>query len=130
MKQKPDAMEQQLKTLGLLNQIGREISSSLSANSIIDKTYEKVNAIMDASIFSIGFHKTGKNSIEFASTIAKGKKLPVHYTSLSKKNDLAVLCFLKQQEIIINDFGQDIKKYFEDEKPFSAENPESAIFLE
>jgi signal transduction histidine kinase len=129
MKQNPVAMEQQLKTLGLLNQIGREISSSLSASSIIDKAYEKLSAIMDTSMFSIGFHNTENNSIEFASSIVKGKRLPVHYVSLSNKNDLAVLCFLKQQEIIIRDFGQDLKKYFEHDVPFSPENPESAIFL-
>jgi len=129
MDPKTDPLIPHEKILGYLSLIGKRISSCLSANNIIEEINDNINDILDADVFSIGFHKEDNNSIEFTSTIEKGKKLPPHFISLSNKNHYAVLCFIQQEKIIINDFDLDFNKYCGDLQIQTMEKTESAIFL-
>ncbi len=49
-----DYLEQSYANVELLGEIGRKITSSLSVETIIGTVYDKVNSMMDASVFGIG----------------------------------------------------------------------------
>ena len=97
--------------LALLNEIGKDISYSLSSQTIIDKVYENLNTLLDAAIFGIGIYKKESNSLEFISAKEKGKVLPIIHLSLKETDKLAVMCLLGNEEIFISDFDEEYKKY-------------------
>ncbi len=123
------ALDYQVKTL---SEIGQEITSSLSVEKIIERTYKKVNSLMDASVFWIGLYNEKENRIDFPGPMEKGEKLPSHSIDLTDSNRHAVWCFKNQKEIVMNDIRNDYKKYFPDVElppPTSGEETKSLIYL-
>ena len=125
LKQKEEVVKHYENTK-LLSNIGREIASVLSVEEICNKVYENVNKLMDASVFGIGVFNKSKNSLDFIGVIEKGEKLPNHSVPLSDENRPAILCFTKQQEIIISDFHKEYSLYFQNSNvPEPAEGMQS-----
>jgi len=112
----------------MLSEIGKEISSSLSVEKIIDKVYYKVNELMDASTFTIGLFVEKENAIVFPSTIEKGTKLAEASISLDD-DKLAVWCYKNQQDVIVNDAQVDYKKYTAQTTAILGEMPESVLYV-
>ena len=48
-------------SIELLSEIGKEITASLDLNTILFKLYERVNQIVDASIFGVGSYTSLRN---------------------------------------------------------------------
>lgn len=127
---KNEEVEQSFRNVQLLGEIGRDIIANLSVGKIIDKVYENVNSLMDASVFWIGIHDKHRNVLEFEGGMEKAEKLPSFEIDLEDKEKLAVICFKEQTEIIINDFEKDYDKYLPRKSTaIVGENPESIIYL-
>jgi transcriptional regulator with GAF, ATPase, and Fis domain len=126
---KVSELDYQIKTL---NEIGHEIISSLSVEKIIEKTYKKVNSLMDASVFMIGIYNRNEKRIDVSGSIEKGKKLPSHFIDLADTIRPAVWCFKNQKEMYTNDYLNDYAKYFPRAvapKPATGEQTKSLIYL-
>ena len=122
-------LEQSHKDITILNDIGQSITSILSIDKIIDKTYGNINMLMDADIFSIGIYNKNNNSIDFPGFLEKGKKYNTSY-NLNDNNRLPVICFKNQFEILINDLQKEYKNFIPDLlPPLAGEHPESLIYL-
>lgn len=65
-------------TTRLLSDIIRDVSSLLSVEEIIEEVYEKINGLMDASVFAIGVYEPDTNRLRYPADIEKGEKLPVN----------------------------------------------------
>lgn len=52
-----------MKSITLLSEIGQDIISGFSVESIIETTYDKVNGLMDASTFGIGIYNESNQRI-------------------------------------------------------------------
>lgn len=116
----------------VLSDIIREISSLINVEEIIEKVYQKLNALMDASVFAIGIHEPATNRLCYMGDMEKGEKLPVNYDSLEERSRLAVKCFLSQKEIIINDLHSEYTIHFPGEvrpAPNAGEQPEAVIYV-
>jgi len=123
-------IQEQKNNIEQLSRIGKDITSSLSIQNIIKTAYENVNNLMDASVFTIGLHKTEENCIEFPSTIEKGVQLAPFSIPLSDENRLATWCFKNKQDVIINDYGADYGRYISIlQAPLAGGNTESIIYL-
>lgn len=119
-------------TTKLLSEIIQEISSLLSVEEIIEKVYESINVLMDASVFAIGIHKPETNQLCYPADMEKGEKLPVNYDSLEDTFRLSVRCFFTRKEIVINDMDKEYSVYFPGKEaplPNAGEQPESVIYL-
>jgi serine phosphatase RsbU (regulator of sigma subunit) len=119
-------------TTRLLSDIIQEVSALLSVEEIIEKVYENVNQLMDASVFAIGVHLPETNQLYYPADIENGEKLPVNYDSLSDVTRLSVRCFTMRKEIIINDLLREYNSYFPGmpvPTPNAGEQPESVIYL-
>src|ERR1035437_3447754 len=119
-------------TTKLLSEIIQEISSLLSVEEIIEKVYQNVNVLMDASVFAIGIYESDTNRLCYPADMEKGKKLPVNYDSLNDNSRLSVRCFTTKKEIIINDFLGDYHSFFPEQEipmPIAGEQTESIIYL-
>ncbi len=98
-------------SIELLSVIGREITASLDLNTILFKLYERVNQIVDASIFGVGLYRPAKKLIEYSLAIENGKRYAPYTRSMEDKNQLAVWCIDHRQPIRINDVGAEYSQY-------------------
>jgi signal transduction histidine kinase/CheY-like chemotaxis protein len=95
----------------LLSDIGREITASLDLNVILFKLYERVNQIVDASIFGVGLYRPEKRQIEYSLAIENGQRYAPYTRSTEDKNQLPVWCIDHRQSILINDIDAEYSKY-------------------
>ncbi|MES2591478.1 MAG: tetratricopeptide repeat protein [Bacteroidota bacterium] len=127
-----EAIEKSLENTKLLSNIGREITSVLSVEEIINKVYENVNKLMDASAFGIGVLNKAGNRLNFSGFIEKGEKLPFFYHEIKDETRPAVWSFKNQKEFVINDLSKEYNNYFPDREipvPKAGEQTESIIYL-
>jgi signal transduction histidine kinase/DNA-binding response OmpR family regulator len=98
-------------SIELLSEIGKEITASLDLNTILFKLYERVNQIVDASIFGVGLYKPEKHLIEYSLAIEDGQRYAPYTRSTEDKNQFAVWCIDNRQPILINDVDAESHKY-------------------
>lgn len=130
LKQKEE-VEKSYENTKLLSTLGREITVLLNVDEIIQKVYENVNRLMDASAFGIGIYRPEKKGLEFT-FIEKGVKLPNNIAFLDDETRPAVWCFKTQQEMIINDFEREYSSYMPTSaapQPLQGDNTESVIYM-
>jgi len=98
-------------SIELLSEIGKELTASLDLNTILFKLYERVNQIVDASIFGVGLYRPEKRLIEYSLAIENGKRYAPYTRSTDDKNQLAVWCIDHRQPILLNDVATEASKY-------------------
>ncbi|WP_051190452.1 ATP-binding protein [Kaistella palustris] len=130
IKEKAKALSDQKDNVELLNEIGRNITSSLSIETVIGTVYKNVNLLMDARIFGIGIYNPEKQSIEFPSTYRNGKPLPFYSNSIHDQKRFGAVCFRENREIILNDLDHKYKDYRQELGAVGEEEQaQSVIFL-
>ena len=124
-------LEESHQSVRTLSDIGLEISSTLNLDKILNTVYERVNQLMDANVFWIGFYEETERRIVFKLAIEKGKHLPQFSVSMDDKNRYAVWCVANRKPIVINDKERDRAKYVGDApqiKPVAGEATASIIY--
>jgi len=126
-----EEIEKSYQNTRLLNEIGKDITSTFSISEIIGKVYNSVNKIMDATMFGIGIYDAQTQQINFTGVIENGEILEDYYYSLI--NDLqrpAVKCYLTQTEHVILNFTEEyIKKTNLTRHSIPGKNTESIIYV-
>src|SRR6201997_5233163 len=119
-------------TTKLLSEIIQEISSLITVEEIVEKVYQNVNALMDATVFAIGVHKPDTHQLCYVADMEKGQRLPINYDSLDDVSRLSVRCFNTRKEIIINDIFKEYNIHFPGQTmpaPNAGEQPFSVIYV-
>jgi signal transduction histidine kinase/DNA-binding response OmpR family regulator len=98
-------------SIELLSEIGKEITASLDLNTILFKLYERVNQIVDASIFGVGLYRPEKRLIEYTLAIENGQRYAPYTRSTDDKNQFAVWCIDHRQPILLNDVTAEYSRY-------------------
>ena len=111
----------------LLSRIGRDITARLSIEEIIATVYQNVNALMDAAVFGIGLCDEAGERIEFPATRENGEPLPPFGYALTDDSRLAVVCFQRREEIVIEDMAREHQRYLREHKPPVAGKPVASI---
>jgi signal transduction histidine kinase len=125
-----DMVNSQKNDVEQLSQIGRDITSSLSIENIIQTIYKNVNTLMDASVFTIGLFNQKEGILEFPSAIEKNRILSPFSVPVSDEKHLAAWCFNHQEEVIINDCGMYYGKFKGQlTTSTSMEPPKSVLYL-
>ncbi|MEH0158504.1 GAF domain-containing protein [Limibacter armeniacum] len=123
-------LEQSLKDVELLSDMGMELTSTLSTEDIISTMYEHVNNLMDASAFGVGIINPIKNHIEFRGALEAGEKLPTFYHPMDDDHRFSVWSIKNHKEVFILDYEREYNKYIEEMKaPEAGKSPESIIYL-
>lgn len=130
VRRQKDELESTYSKVQLLSEIGQQVTSTLSLETISQTVYSNVNKLMDATIFAIGIYDPTENQIDFLSSVEKGEILPAWHASLEEEDRIAVWCFNNKKEAIINDSATEYNKYLPSVgKPKAGESPESIIYL-
>ncbi|MCS7018346.1 MAG: GAF domain-containing protein [Cytophagales bacterium] len=123
-------IEKAYQNVKLLGEIGLQITTELSTDKIIEKVYENVNALMDATAFGIGILSESRAKIEFRGAMERGQKLPTFYHSMNDDKRFSVWAIKNRREVFINDYSKEYNKYVKEVQPPAAgEDPESMIYL-
>lgn len=125
------------KNVELLSEIGKEITASLELDTILFKLYERVNQIVDATIFGVGLYRPEKSIIEYTLAIENGKRYAPYTRDTRDKNQFAVWCLDHRQPILLNDVATEYQKYIHAykhgdlllEDGTTAQPPASMIYL-
>jgi signal transduction histidine kinase len=140
LEKKTQELEQSYNSISVLSKIGRDITSTLDLDTILNTVYENVNQLMDATVFGIGIYKPEEESIEYRLAIEEGKRFKPYQRKMSDKSQLAVWCIENNKEVFINDIRNEYSKYLKDidytvpvsvvlEDGSMPKNPDSLIYL-
>lgn len=114
----------------LLNEIGRQITSTLNVSEIIEKVYENVNKLMNAQNMGIGIYKEDEEVLFFPEPIEKGNKLKSFSYPLEQSSRLAVKCFKENREMKVNSIEElEMLLGGKNPTPLAGEQPESIIYM-
>ncbi len=140
LEKKTEELEQSYNSVSVLSKIGRDITSTLDLDTILNTVYENVNELMDATVFGIGIYKPEEEAIEYRLAIEQGKRFQPYERKMGDKTQLAVWCIENNKEVFINDIQKDFSNYLKDidytvpisvilEDGSTPQNPHSLIYL-
>ncbi|MEZ4922818.1 MAG: GAF domain-containing protein [Crocinitomicaceae bacterium] len=113
----------------LLNEIGRQLTSTLSVTEIIEKVYENLNKLMEADILGIGIYKEEEKGLFFPEPIEKGKKLKSFTYHINDLERIAVRCFVDNKEIVVGSMDEILAVAGANPSPVAGESPHSIIYV-
>jgi len=111
LEKKTEELEQSYNSVSVLSKIGRDITSTLSLDTILNTVYENVNQLMDASVFGIGVYNTESAAIDYQLAIDKGKRYKPYSRSMEDKDQFPVWCIENKKEIFINSVETEYGNY-------------------
>jgi signal transduction histidine kinase/response regulator RpfG family c-di-GMP phosphodiesterase/HPt (histidine-containing phosphotransfer) domain-containing protein len=114
VEQQKESLEQAHRNISILSEIGREITASLHAESIMQTLYRYVHELMAADIFGVGIYRQEQNIIECPFTMSGGQRMAPYQRSMSDANQISAWCITNQREVIINDIATDLVRYLPD----------------
>ena len=112
----------------LLNEIGREITSTLSVRDVIEKVYANINKLMDASIIGVGILKG--DALEVKGAMENGKRLPDFSFDMDDEGALAIQCIKNKKEISIRNLEEELDLHVKgDSGTKVGETPMSIMYI-
>jgi signal transduction histidine kinase len=133
-------LEQSYNSVSVLSKIGRDITSTLNLDTILNTVYTNVNEMMDATVFGIGIFNKEEQIIEYRMSMEKGKRYQPYQRTMEDKNQFPVWCIENKKEVFINDIHSEYSVYLpnidmtilssaEMEDGTLPENPHSLIYI-
>ncbi len=111
LEKKTEELEQSYNSISVLSKIGRDITSTLNLEIILNTVYENVNQLMDASVFGIGVYNAEGATIDYQLAIDKGKRYKPYSRSMEDKDQFPVWCIENKKEIFINNVETEYSNY-------------------
>jgi serine phosphatase RsbU (regulator of sigma subunit)/tetratricopeptide (TPR) repeat protein/putative methionine-R-sulfoxide reductase with GAF domain len=128
---KNDELKKYSNDIRVLSEIGKELTSTLNFDEILEKVYNQVNSVMDASVFLIAMYTEETTELSFELCVEKDVRMP-DVTIKVEENDgrLATYVIKNQKEVVINDYHREISKLKGvNAGVLAGEMPESIIYM-
>jgi transcriptional regulator with GAF, ATPase, and Fis domain len=114
----------------LLGDISKELSSSLSIDTIVSSVHLNINRLMRTDSFGIAIFNPKTSLLEFNGFIENDEIMPSFEVDVTDLNRLGALCFHNKKEIVINDFVSEHANYIKlEKKPIIGNDTLSIIYL-
>lgn len=114
LKTKTDDLERAYNNIRIISEIGKNITSTIKLDLILDELYVKVNSIMDAYVFGIAIYDDEKEVIENKFLIENNLRLTNKTISIEDKDSFTAWCIRNKKTILINDLENEYKEYIND----------------
>ncbi|MCV2353130.1 GAF domain-containing protein [Paucibacter sp. B2R-40] len=102
-----EVAEKARRDIGLLGEIGRQITASLDIEAIQQTLYKHVQDLVDASVFGVGLLDKRERVLNFDFVMQRGKAFKPYRRSLDATEQPAAQCALTAKELCIKAFSQD-----------------------
>ncbi|MBK6520981.1 MAG: GAF domain-containing protein [Sphingobacteriaceae bacterium] len=130
VRERTEEIEKNYNDTRLLGEISKELSSSLSVETIISSVYKNIHQLMKADSFGIGIYNAKKQAIEFNGFRENQTVLDPLSIDVNDQNRLGAICFKQKVDIIINDFITEHSKYIKlERKPIRGNDNMSVVYL-
>lgn len=129
VRERTDEVTRQYENIRLLTDVGKEITSNLLIEQIVEVVHSNINPLLDAPVLSIGVFDEDAQKLDF---IGKHEsKIVLGYDSLDDPSKLSVWCFQNKEHILINDFEVEASKYVQGSAlpTEQGKTPASAIYI-
>ncbi|MBP7496638.1 MAG: GAF domain-containing protein [Bacteroidales bacterium] len=113
IKNKNIELDKAFNNVKTLNEIGKEITSTLDFELIQDIVFNKINNLLDASCFYIMINNKKEDKLECQYHKIKGERLISFDISMDDKRSLAVWCVQNAKPVFINDIETEHSGYIE-----------------
>jgi signal transduction histidine kinase/CheY-like chemotaxis protein len=128
---------ERIRSVELLSDVGKEITASLDFDTIFVKLHERVNQLVDATVFGVGLYHPERQEIEYRLAVERGVRYPPYARATTDKDQFPVWCIEHRQPVYVNDVAQEYGRYIGryDEAPRALEDgslskaPQSLIYL-
>jgi len=115
--------------LRILNEIADLITPQLSLKEIIASIYQNVNQLTDAYQFCVGIYDEKEGLIHYKGMIEDGKRFPDFSIDALDDSRLASWCIRNEEDIFMNDFDKEYKKYLlVKPQPLAGIQPQAALY--
>ncbi len=114
LKAKHDELKKLYDDISTISKIGKEITSTLDLQVIVNRIYQHINNMMDAIFFGITLYDEATDVISYALYLSDGVPAEIPSTTVSDPNSLAAWVIRNRQEIFITDYLNEYHKYKED----------------
>lgn len=95
----------------MISQLGREITTSLKFDKVLDKLYEHLHSMLPADIFGVGIYNKDKQLIEVKFAVQQGVHFEPYDRDFNDKDQLPVWCIEHRKEVLINDLHSEYHHY-------------------
>lgn len=107
-------LQQLYDTIGIISEIGRDITSTLDLEEVFNKIYDNFNTLMDASYLGISLYDKKTKIVSYPMFISDGERQNFEDTSIDDVNSLSAWCIRNKKDIFINDYLNEYRQYKED----------------
>jgi len=102
----------------MLSEIGKNITSTLEHEKVLELVYKHINQLMDATIFGIGEYNEKEQIIEYKLAVENGVKYKPYSRKMIDKNQFPVWCLENKKEVFINNVEDEYSKYLDEFKEY------------
>lgn len=110
---KNERLEESVKSLTIIGELGQKITSTLDLNEITAFMLDTLEQFFELDGFGICLYHEEDQRISYDYCIEKGVVVSPPDTYLSSKNSFAAYCLRNQEMIVLNDLENDYSKYIE-----------------
>ena len=110
LQEKHQALQRSYQDVTLLQQISTEITASLDLKQVLTRCHHHLSAILDAHVLLIGIYRETEHKLDFAFWMEDKQLAPRFDIDLDQEWAPGVICFNRQQEILIG-CNEDFLRY-------------------
>ncbi len=129
LREKTDQLEAVNNRMELISEIAREITASLDLDELTELLYERVNGLMDASVFGIALYDESEKTLDYALFIEESQHITPFVRSIENTDSFGAWAVRNRKEIVIGDAGREYKAFVKRREPLTRKNSKSLVFL-
>ena len=129
LRDKTDQLEVANSQMELISEIAREITASLDLDELTELLYERVNGLMDASVFGIALYDELERTLDFALFIEESQHVTPFVRSVDNTDSFGAWTVRNRKEIVIGDAGREYKAFVKRRTPLTSKNTKSLVYL-
>ncbi|MFO7722693.1 MAG: ATP-binding protein, partial [Bacteroidales bacterium] len=127
LKEKNKELDASFQNIRILNEIGREITSTLNLEVIQAKVHKHVNSLLDATGFLIMIYDQKKKMLDCRFAVENGERLQSFGVPMKETNRFPVWCVNNAAPVFMNDVENEYQRYVPDRPAPKAGKPVSSL---
>ncbi len=127
--QKNKQLEEAFDRISMLNLIGRNITSSLHIETVMNSIYQNIQEFLDVDLFGIGIYDKKKKELDYKFLVEDGRQIDGCKTDLSLPRAIAGWVIENKNAVLSNNIQQEYKKYTPELVNLSGGKTNSVIFV-
>ena len=110
LRKNSQALEESHRNITAISQIGRELTSTLNIEEILQTLYESVQTLMEANVFGIAFYDEETKVVEYKLMLEEGERIPLSQKKLGDRGTYTERCVFNRVAVVENEVPTDASR--------------------